>query len=748
MSPRATRFVSRLLLAAAVVLSLASIPLELANGRADGGRIVVVGDGTTPPMTTVRHELEARLAKGEDLAPDPWWGIGIFGVFSLVWIGTGSVIVSRQPGNWAGWLFCVVGLAFPVSGFAAALTQYGAKTNPGSILGLGLWAVIGEYSFFVVILLPLLFLLFPDGHPPTPRWRWAARALIAGAALAVIAFLLEPGPFNNYVDAGLLYENPIGIESAAGALGIAIGVGTLLAIVAALSTVVALTQRFRRSSGEERQKLRWLVYVAGLAGGLFALMWLISLAVVLTGGDDSLPIFSILFAGVALTLVIGVPAAYLIAIFRYGLWELDVVVRKAVLYGILVTLILIVGAAVILGAGGLVVGSPSGIDWVLVFAGVVMGLLFLPLRRLATWAADRLVFGKRATPYEVLTEFAGRVGETYSTDDVLPRMAHILAAGAGAERSHVWLRVGNELRPAAAWPEGSSPAAGGQDLSLADGELPLFPEGEYAIEVRHHGELLGALSVSMAASDPMNPSKAKLVQDLAAQAGLVLRNVRLIEELRASRIRLVKAQDEERRRLERNIHDGAQQQLVALSVKLTLVRAMSRKDPERAQAMLQELQAETQDAMENLRDLARGIYPPLLADHGLVAALESQARKAAVPVRIEADGIARYSQDAEAAIYFCTLEALQNVAKYAGASRADVRLREEDGALVFEVIDDGVGFDPDARGYGTGLQGMADRLAALGGELRIESSPGRGTTVRGAVPLGARALAQGSSRSS
>jgi signal transduction histidine kinase len=225
------------------------------------------------------------------------------------------------------------------------------------------------------------------------------------------------------------------------------------------------------------------------------------------------------------------------------------------------------------------------------------------------------------------------------------------------------------------------------------------------------------------------------VADLASQAGLVLRNVRLIEELRASRQRLVKAQDEERRRLERNIHDGAQQQLVALSVKLTLVRAMSRKDPGRADAMLEELQAEAQGAMENLRDLARGIYPPLLADHGLVAALEAQARKAAIDVHIESDGISRYPQEAEAAVYFCTLEALQNVAKYAQATRAIVRLREAERALVFEVSDDGVGFDPKSQGYGTGLQGMADRLAALGGTVVITSSPGDGTTVTGQVPV-------------
>ena len=171
------------------------------------------------------------------------------------------------------------------------------------------------------------------------------------------------------------------------------------------------------------------------------------------------------------------------------------------------------------------------------------------------------------------------------------------------------------------------------------------------------------------------------------------------------------------------------------------MESVIRTDPEKALAMAREVGADAGDALENLRDLARGIYPPLLADHGLVAALESQARKAAVPVRIEADGVARYSQDAEAAIYFCALEALQNVAKYAEATQASVRLHEEDHALVFEVSDDGVGFDTAARGYGTGLQGMADRLAALGGTIEVTSTPGQGTTVAGRVPIDWRQVA-------
>jgi signal transduction histidine kinase len=208
----------------------------------------------------------------------------------------------------------------------------------------------------------------------------------------------------------------------------------------------------------------------------------------------------------------------------------------------------------------------------------------------------------------------------------------------------------------------------------------------------------------------------------------------LIEELRASRQRIVSAQDQARRRLERNIHDGAQQQLVALAVKLRLMGSFVGKDPVKERELTDQLVADTQDALENLRDLARGIYPPLLQDAGLVAALEAQARKSPVPTTVEADGVARYPQDLEAAVYFCTLEALQNAAKYAQASRVTVRLTGTAGQLTFEITDDGTGFDPAVNGHGSGLQGMADRLEALGGRIDIESAIGTGTAIRGRLP--------------
>jgi signal transduction histidine kinase len=213
--------------------------------------------------------------------------------------------------------------------------------------------------------------------------------------------------------------------------------------------------------------------------------------------------------------------------------------------------------------------------------------------------------------------------------------------------------------------------------------------------------------------------------------------VRLIEELRESRRRIVAAQDERANKLERDIHDGAQQQLVALAVKERLAESLIGKDEERLRDMLRQLRTETESALQDLRDLARGIYPPLLADEGLAAALGSQVRRSVVPVTVEADGVGRYAREVEAAVYFSVLEALQNASKYSAADHAIVALRHSDGVLSFEVADDGVGFSlGDRTSGGTGLQGMADRLDAIGGALEIRSAPGEGTTVLGRVPVG------------
>jgi signal transduction histidine kinase len=419
---------------------------------------------------------------------------------------------------------------------------------------------------------------------------------------------------------------------------------------------------------------------------------------------------------------LGPPAAIGIGIVKYRLFDIDVVIRKTVV----VTLVGFTLTALYLAVLALAtVGQLSR----LVVGIALLAVTFNPVRRAARSIADRVAYGRRASSYEVLSSFSERIAGTYAADDIMPRMAAILASGTGAQTAAIWLRVGGELRPVATAGDGT--AAPTEPVRLTHDELPAL--GQVATEVRHNGELLGALSIEMPANDPLDDARRVLIRDLASQAGLVLRNVRLIEELRASRQRLVAAQDEERRKIERNLHDGVQQQLVALAVQLKLARQLVDRDAEKAEVMLDSLQEAATGALDDLRDLARGIYPPLLADKGLAAALEGQARKAVVPTSVEAEGIGRYPRDVEAAVYFCSLEALNNVAKYAGARSASVTLEQRNGSLTFRIADDGVGFDATSTTYGTGLQGIADRLEAIGGSLSVTSAPGTGTVVAGRV---------------
>ncbi|HVM10842.1 MAG TPA: sensor histidine kinase, partial [Acidimicrobiales bacterium] len=372
----------------------------------------------------------------------------------------------------------------------------------------------------------------------------------------------------------------------------------------------------------------------------------------------------------------------------------------------------------------------------------VVALAFQPVKERVTLFANYLVYGKRATPYEVLSEFTQRVSETPGADEVVIRMAQILGEGTGARRADVWLKIGNELRPAASWPASVEPP---HPLPITGQEIPWIENVTSAAAVRHQGELFGVLSVTKPQNETLTPTEDKLLDDLARQAGLVLRNVQLtadllarLEELRASRQRLVAAQDETRRRLERNLHDGAQQQLVALKVQLSLIEGMIDglgDDAKPIAEMVSMVKTQLGDALEDLRDLARGIFPPLLAAEGLVSALTSQARKATVYVEVEGSDIGRYGQDAESAVYFCVLEALQNIQKYAGAEHVTVRLEDQGGLLQFEVIDDGTGFDTEHTPHGSGTVNMRDRMEALDGSLEIRSTVGEGTVVVGRLPV-------------
>ncbi|MGQ0668422.1 MAG: sensor histidine kinase [Actinomycetota bacterium] len=661
----------------------------------------------------------ALLALGHETTFSGFGGAGLLAVLPFPIVG--AILASRRPGNAISWIFLGIGLSFAVASLSGEYARQALIVDPGSLPGGAFmsWVSVWTWPPGITLLMVFLLLLFPDGRLPSRRWR-----PVAWLGAVALVFQMVPIAVTAWSVRGPLLTR-LGEDPPPGApesfqLGFYLQVlGVLLMFALGLLSAISLVLRFRRATGDERAQVKWFAS----AGSLLVIATILNSPLFHVGGGW-LPVLAFLL----------LPVATGVAILKYRLYDLDIVIKKTVVFGLLAGFITLVYLAVVVGLPTLVLGigtgKSSGFSLLYLGATLIIALAFQPMRNAARRLADRLVYGGRATPYEVLSEFSDRLAGAYSTVDVLPRLAQILAAGTGAERARVWLRVGNELRPAATWPA----EAGSAPIPIEGQTLLEFPKGEHAVEVRHQGELLGALWVSMPANDPMNPAKDKLVHELAAQAGLVLRNVRLIEELQESRRRIVAAQDERAKKLERNIHDGAQQQLVALAVKLRLAEGLVGRDEERERALLAEVRAETQDALENLRDLARGIYPPLLVDKGLAEALNAQARRAPIPVAVESDGAGRFPLEVEAAAYFCALEALQNVSKYAEASRASIRLREANGHLIFTVQDDGVGFDPKATRFGSGLMNIRDRLEALGGALEISSAPGKGTTITGRIP--------------
>jgi signal transduction histidine kinase len=645
----------------------------------------------------------------------------------------GALIASRQPRNVIGWLFLCIGIVAAVQGVSDQYARYAYVTHPGAIGGV--WALWLD-SWVASLIFPcgalaLLLLLFPDGHLPSPRWRPVAlSAVILTAVIAIPAGAFNPGQLQTEtIFAKAL--NPIGVSpntvigTVFGILGF-VWIGSFVVLIVSASAPLV---RFRRATGDERLQLKWIasaVIVSAVVAAVFVL------------GQALLPRFP-QTSDLAIAVGFGgaVPVAAGIAIFKHRLYDIDLVISRTLVYGSLAVFITAVYVGIAVGVGALIGGGGRPNLALSIVATAIVALGFQPVRERVQRVANRLVYGERATPYEVLSQFSERVAESYAVDDVMPRMARVLAEGTGAQRADVWLRNGQVWREAAVWPATAAPA---ESISAANGTLPTITGTSRVVEVRHQGTLLGALSVTKHSGEALTPVEEKLLVDLAGQAGLVLRNVGLtadlqarLDDLRASRQRLVTAQDQERRRLERNLHDGAQQHLVAIKVKIGLAEMLLGRDPARAQQTLHQLKSDADEALETLRDLARGIYPPLLADKGLRVALESQARKATVQVSVEADGIGRYAQDIEAAVYFCVLEALQNIQKYAQASHVVVRVRQEGGSIAFAVIDDGSGFDVATMKRGAGLTNMADRLDALGGELQIASSPGQGTTITGSL---------------
>ena len=646
------------------------------------------------------------------------WGFlidefGLHNVVSAIGLGLiGWVALSTQPRNGAVWALvwsAFFGMTQAVGVAALALYERAdagltaTNISPSQIpLGPAIARQTVDWTWIpsLFILLTIWLLLYPDGKPLSPRWRWLGWFSAVLITVSSLSLAWDGRPSNAEVSGG---EAEIGGIIAFGLLAL------LLLVPASLVSASSLVLRYRRSTGIARQQIRWIAW----GGSILA----VSIASLLIVGEPSGggPYGLIALAGEVLLII-----SIAIAMTKYRLYDIDVVISRTVTYGALALFITALYVAIVVGLGSLVGQGDEPNLALAIAATATVALLFQPIRsRLQRWA-NRLVYGERATPYSVLSELSSRFSGAESNDQALQQLGELLASGTGAVDAVVWLRVGDRLRPEAM--TGDSRLS---TVAVEDGFEPTIP-GDHSEPIYHGGELLGALSISKERGHPVTPADRQLLEDVAAGAGLLLRNIQLnadladrAEELRMSRRRLVAAQDAERRRLERNLHDGAQQQVVALKVKLGLAKTLAeREDADQIAIAVAELADDTQRAVDGMRAAARGIYPPLLEAEGIRAALTAAGREAGINVAVDADSVGRYSPEVEATVYFSVLEAM--------ADGSRVTVAEDDGQLSFTI---------EAASGASSHSTVADRMEALGGTLSVTTSSGGETTVTGRLPV-------------
>ncbi len=646
-------------------------------------------------------------------------GDPISNVLALVAVGcyavVGGLIAVRLPRNACGWLLLLIGFGVVTSMCAEAVSTRaeadGALQLASWALWVNAWLIIPTTWLGIVAYL----LVFPSGALPSRRWRPFLIGVSALTVVGVLARMVQPWE-------GEPFTNPLAIAgSLAGTVFAAVSLAFAIAVVAAAVSVV---MRVRRASGAERLALRWLAVVAVLAAALLVTAVGAGVLGLHAIGDP----FGVAFL---LVLTVGLPASAGVALLTHRIDGIEVVANRSVVYGSVVAVITVVYAVIVAGVGAVVGRSERSDVVAAVAATAVAAVVFQPARRRAQRFADRLIYGDRASPYELVATFTQRLDDA-SLPEVLPRMTGLIAEGTGADRVRIWLRIDAELRPVAAWPADASLVA---PVHIAGEELPALEDAAFA--VRHGGELLGAITVGMPPQEPLTPATERLLADLSAQAGLVLRNVALVEELTRSRQRLVTSHDEARRRLERDLHDGAQQRLVTLSMDLRMARerAGATGDADLA-TRLDGAEQELARSLAELRELARGIHPAILTQNGVGAAVRSLADRSAVPVDLGTVLAERYPAEVEATAYFVVSEALANVAKHARASHVWIGLEDTGGRLVIDVRDDGSG-GARLKG-GSGLRGLADRVEAVGGRIDFRSEPGVGSTVHAEIPCASR----------
>ena len=650
-----------------VMLAAIGIALSLAAGSEEGG--VAVSD-----VGLVSHVQRVAAC--------------------LIFGALGILIARRNPHNAIGWIFCAVGLAsglgFLTFGYAELWLTEGAGPD-----ALGEAAAVYHNASWVPEILPVtvLLLLFPDGRLLGSRWRFVGWCAVVGMLGVFVAEVLSPGRLDDFP----AVENPYG---AGKDVADSLGLFYLVLFAGILGSVASLVLRFRRAAHEQRQQIKWVALAGAVAGAT---------VIVFASFYD---VVSEEVANAAILLsVMALPVAAGIAILRHRLYDIDVVINRTLVYGVLTLLL-----AAAYGAATLLLGTAlgSGSGWATAGATLLVAVVFRPLRARVQDGVDRRFARARYDAQRRITSFleelrAGRA----APEEVEPLLREVLADPALELR--FFLPESEEYVDARGRAVSDSAADGREQTPVSRGGQPL----------------------GLVLHTPVDTKAPAFLAQVVEAAGLAIEIARLrvelrrqLDEVEASRARVVLAEYEERRRIERDLHDGAQQRLVSIGLALRHAQHELGPGANGSIAVIDGAVDEIGVAIDELRELARGVRPAQL-DDGLRPAFAELAARAPLPVEVSATA-ERFPADLEAVAYFIASEGITNAVKHAEASKVRLGVERTDGRLAVSVADDGVGGADPARG--SGLRGLADRVAAHGGTLEVTSAASAGTTLRAELP--------------
>ncbi len=661
--------------------------------RRAASAVAATGSLTVAALIGLIFLFDARLADvgRSDLAGGATGAVFMLPIASAATVGAALII--RRPRHPVGWLFLGLGLAVASAGVADSYAAYGAIARPGSLPAADFVAVIGDRSFLPwLMLLALILLLTPTGTFTARRWRLAAYVAVAGAALSFGIGLVQPYD-GEHAALGII-ENPLGLGALQGPVRL-VGLGGLIALhVAVLAAAASIIVRFRAAQGVERQQLRWLA-LAAVPFPLFVVAAFVAATL-----DHQVVLAWLAAASIAI-----VPISAGLAIEQHRLYDVDRLLSRGLTYGLLSALVVACYAIVVVFVGQALGGVVQSSQAAAVLATLAAISIALPARRYIQDSLDR--------------RFNRRQFEAMATIRRWLRNPSPVTSVEGALRE----ATGDSHLSVAYWIDD-------RERWVNEAGAPVVPDPD-GITVQRRGVAIAAVTF-----DEYHMER-RTVEAVLGEAVSELENVRLraslalqLVEVRESRARIVSAQIAERRKIERNLHDGAQQRLLALALQLRAAEISH--DPTRGSQALSGAVEELRLAVKELRDLANGLAPSTLTDEGLGAALEDLASRTPVPIHLSATG-ERFAATVEETAWFIACEAVANAVKHAAPRTLEIAAQRENERLRLVIEDDGVGgADPS----GAGLRGIADRAEAIGGHLTVRERDGAGTTVIAELPCG------------